>query len=139
MARVDLQGVWLLDPEDPAATVHHFRFNGDGAEEVYERQVAHTQYAGRPLPVADFGEAVAQGVTVNIDTESESGDLEALRALVDRQTILLYRDSKGRRIYGTVSAVPVADAWWGASTKLVVTAVDYTPAPVVYVPPVTSA
>jgi len=125
MAKVTLHGVWLLDPADPAGTVHQFRFNGDGAEESYEREAVKTRYSGRRLPVVDFGEAIDVSIRVRLDTESNSRDLRSLRDLIDRQTILMYRDTKGRLIYGYATTVPVTDAWWGASTELQMTAVDY--------------
>lgn len=124
MARLHLQGVWLHDPRDPEATSWHFRFNGDGAKESGDVEAVLTKTVGRRRPVVDFGEAVTEALTVQIEVEDESKDLEALRRLVAARRTLCYRDTKGRKMYGVVRLGSVTDTFYGATTELTVEAVD---------------
>lgn len=131
MAAVDLQGVWLHDPSDPAGTVFHFAYNEDGAQESYAREMVLSQYAGREFPVVDYGEAVSQALAISLDTLDEDDDLDTLRGFLDRQTILCYRDKKGRRLYGALSlasgSAAITDTFYGATVQMVFTVTDFDP------------
>lgn len=132
MAVVDLQGVWIHDPAEPLGTAHHFRFNGDGAKETLTQSRVFTQYAGRAFAVVDFGEDEGLVLAFTVACESETDDLEQLRAFGRARTTLCYRDSKGRYAHGVLD-VGITDDWWGAGVDCTFTATDFTPRP--YTPP----
>jgi hypothetical protein len=124
MARVQLSGVWLHDPTDPAGTAWHFRFNGDGAEESLQQEQVATRVAGRARPIVDFGEAVSEQVSVTIQCDRDTRDLTVLRAFVRAQTILCYRDSLGRKLFGTIGLSRISDGFWGSEAQVTITSVD---------------
>lgn len=124
-ASITLSGVWLHDPLDPAGTVRQFLLREQ--QRTLQTQYAQTmmQFEGRSLPVADIAGQKTQQVQVTIQCPANSGDLDALYSLIGRQTTLLYRDNRGRKIYGVVSAVPETEDYWGSSVQLTVQAVSY--------------
>lgn len=76
------------------------------------RARAAFRYAGRPLPVAYAGEAVARQVNVSGRMFDNAGEVaagvEAMTALAQHPSpVHLFRDPDGRRIYGMVSDVPM--------------------------------
>ncbi|MFB5189061.1 hypothetical protein [Alicyclobacillus fastidiosus] len=75
--------------------------------------------------MADIADQETDQVVVTIDCLSSSGDLEALRSLIDRQSTLLYRDARGRKKYGVIASVPETEQTWGTQVQLTVNAVDY--------------
>lgn len=137
MARVKLEGVWLHDPADPLGTSWHFRFNGDGAKETLTQEQVPTRVAGRARPVVDFGDAISETVTTVISCEREGRDLHQLRTFARRHSVLCYRDTLGRKLYGTLALSSVVDAFWGSQCELTVTSVDHygNDLPVLYVAP----
>jgi hypothetical protein len=118
-------GVWLHDPADPPGTIYHFRLREQNrtAQTSYGQTMMH--FEGRALPIADISGQSDQQVQVTIDCLDSSNDLTTLRSLIARQATLLYRDSKGRKMYGVVSAVPESEQPWGTQVQLTVNAVDY--------------
>jgi hypothetical protein len=124
-ASITLSGVWLHDPLNPAGTVRNFRLQERNRTVQTNYAQTMMQFEGRQLPVADIAGQMTQQVQVTISCTSGSGDLDALYSLIGRQTTLLYRDQRGRRIFGVVSAIPETEEWWGASVQLTIQAVSY--------------
>jgi hypothetical protein len=124
-ASITLSGVWLHDPLDPAGTIHNFRLRERNRSVQTNYTQTMMQFEGRSLPVADIAGQMTQQVQVTISCPSGSGDLDALYSLIGRQATLCYRDQRGRRIFGVVSAIPETEEWWGSSVQLTVQAVDY--------------
>lgn len=120
-----MRGVWMHDPTDPEQTMHWFRYNGDGATDKITRSVTHTQYAGRKRPVADFGTSRRQQLQVTIQADDETSDWRKLTDLFDRQTVLCYRDGRGRRLFGTISELSTAPDWWGVVCSFTFDEVDW--------------
>jgi len=123
---LNLTGAWIHDPADPANTIRRFRVATDRSES-WEPAAETLQFAGRKLPVAEFGEQTDQRVKTAIIVLSDSlADLHALRSLADRRTVLCYRDSAGRRIFGVLGPLNIRDERHGGYTvDLEITAVDY--------------
>lgn len=97
------------------------------------RQRTLKQYAGRKLPVAYTGEALARVVAVSgeiSDRDEDTADVEAMSRIAQLEhDEFLYRDPDGRRIYGQIgsiqlprkSSTPHPDGWeglWGYSFTL---------------------
>jgi hypothetical protein len=122
---ITLAGVWLHDPLDAPGTIHSFALREQ--QRTLQTQYTQTmmQFEGRALPVADIAGQKTQQVQVTVNCRTDTDDLAALYALIDRQTTLLYRDSRGRKIYGVVAAIPETEDWWGAGVQLTIQAVDY--------------
>jgi fibronectin type 3 domain-containing protein len=122
---ITLSGVWLHDPLDPAGTIRNFRLQERNRTVQTNYAQTMMQFEGRNLPVADIAGQMTQQVQVTISCTSDSGDLAALYSLIGRQSTLLYRDTRGRKIYGVVAAIPETEDWWGANVQLTIQAVDY--------------
>ncbi|WP_067924890.1 glycoside hydrolase family 78 protein [Alicyclobacillus shizuokensis] len=122
---ITLSGVWLHDPLDAPGTIRRFRLRDQ--QRTLQTQYTQTMVAfeGRSLPVADISDQKTQQVQVTVNCRTDTDDLAALYALIDRQTTLLYRDSRGRKVYGVVSAIPETEDWWGSSVQLTVQAVSF--------------
>ncbi|WAH38623.1 sialidase family protein [Alicyclobacillus dauci] len=121
---ISLSGIWLHDPADPTTlTRFKLRENNRTSKTDYGQTLMH--FEGRELPVADMDDQVDQQIQVTIDCLKTNGDLDSLRALIARKSVLLYRDGKGRKVYGVVSEVPETEQDWGTQVQLTVNAVDY--------------
>lgn len=97
------------------------------------RQRVTKQYAGRSLPVAYAGEALARVVAVSgtvADRDGESASVEDLTVLAQLEhDRFLFRDPDGRRVYGTIGEIQMPrqggtvddqgwNAYWGYSFTL---------------------
>lgn len=60
------------------------------------------QFAGRKLPVAEFDDSDNQNINCSF-TILDKPDLDMLLQLADSKQTLLYRDSRGRKIYCTIN------------------------------------
>lgn len=121
-----LTGAWIHDPADPANTIRQFRVAADRSEN-WEPVAETFQFAGRKFPVAEFGEQTDQRVKTAIIVLPDSlADLYALRRLADLRTVLCYRDSAGRRIFGVLGPLNIRDERHGGYTvEIEIQAVDY--------------
>ncbi|GMA52073.1 hypothetical protein GCM10025857_34300 [Alicyclobacillus contaminans] len=124
-ASVTFSGIWLHDPQAPDSTIRNWHLREQ--QRTLQTQYTQTmvQFEGRPLPVADIADQKTQQVQVTVNCRSGTDDLTALYALIDSQTTLLYRDSRGRKIYGVVAAIPETENFWGSAAQLTIQAVDY--------------
>jgi hypothetical protein len=132
-----LQGVWLLDPDDndPGGNLIHLIYNDTGAVEAFAVEAVTTHVAGRARPIVDFGDAEDQSLSVNVtmvdgdQTANGVAHPAALRALIRSRKIVLYRDPKGRRLWGVVNSNPITDAYGRTVTQIALTVTDYTELP----------
>lgn len=67
-----------------------------------------TEFAGREKPITEFGEHTSNEVGSSFEI-LEQVDLEMLQFLIYSRQSLLYRDSRGRRIYCTISSLDIKD------------------------------
>jgi hypothetical protein len=132
-----LQGVWLLDPDDndPGGNLIHLIYNDTGAVEAFAVEAVTTHVAGRAKPIVDFGDAEDQSLSVNVtmvdgdQTANGTSHPAALRALIRARKIVLYRDPKGRRLWGVIVSNPITDNYAKAVTQIALTVTDYTELP----------
>jgi len=120
---ITLRGVWLLDPREPLETAYRFQWDGMGRsrEREYEASVIHTE--GRALPLAEFGSNLSSSVSINLALEGE--DVGRMQALIDRRTVLLYRDGRGTKHYVIIPRMPLSDTAYGAQMAFEAIEVDY--------------
>ncbi len=97
------RGTWITDPDNPAETVIRLRYGGVGRQNSRDRAKTALQFVGRKYPVYDVGEARAESVSVDATLSAEDGDaeeqLELLEQLIGDGEVILYRDSRGRKIF----------------------------------------
>jgi hypothetical protein len=126
---ITLSGVWLHDVVDPAGTVKQLRADGGGRSADWQATAALLQFDGRTYSVAEFGTAETNSVSATIQMTNASGDLAVLETLVQRKATLCYRDRRGRKIFGVITSLPVAEERsWGYTVTVRVDRVDYTEA-----------
>lgn len=65
------------------------------------------RFAGRKQPVAEFGETIEN--SGNMDFMVDKEELLLFQSMVYKQETLLYRDSRGRKIYGIISNLNIDD------------------------------
>lgn len=89
------------------------------------QQTAMTQYAGRTRPVAEFSGFRTSTFAATYHVASWA-EIEAILALAAMCTTILYRDRRGRKVYGVLSTViPVQDTTFGYAVGLTIDAVEY--------------
>jgi len=85
---------------------------------------AFVEYAGRKHPVWEPTEHVSAAWAMSFFLKSWE-DVEAFIALVDRKETVLYRDARGRKVYGILSNLTVNDERSGYTVGFTLTEVDY--------------
>lgn len=118
------KGFVLHDPVDPTGTLMNVRQNDSGAEDELQVESSLLQFQGREYPVAEFGDGSSRTVSVGL-VYSDNGEAEKLRTIIQRRTILCYRDAKGRKVFGISTQSSDTDVYWGKKSKFSITQVDY--------------
>jgi len=85
---------------------------------------AFVEYAGRKHPVWEPTEHVSAAWAMAFFLKSWN-DVEAFIALVDRKETVLYRDARGRKVYGILSNLTIDDERSGYIVSFTLTEVDY--------------
>lgn len=152
---VNLQGVFLAsatpaDPIDPWYNWNFFAFTAPSTVDTTSLSATQLQFAGRAYPVTEFGQAQADdvqvqttipfqgnhltslddGQSVSADTILNSPDW-GLNALATSRTTVLFKDPRGRVVFGTISNLQVTDIDLGYDVQFTVNAVDYIEGPTV--------
>lgn len=125
-APLRLSGVWLHDPADPASTALALPFDGMGRTSEDTLDLTLRQYVGRDLPTPEWGTSEARSVKLGTTFRRDDAGLrDRLMLLVRRRAVLLYRDTRGRKLYAVLGGVPLTDGPLGQTTDLTFTAVSY--------------
>lgn len=122
------QGVTLHDPNDPEATMVHYPLWRGGRMEESSVASELLQFAGRNFPVTSFGDPEMSSInaTVTVPAGDEGNVLvDALRDFLRDRRLLVYRDGRGRVIFGTMAAQAVEDRREGTDVTFTVTRNDY--------------
>lgn len=131
--------VWIHDPNDPVGTVRPFRWNGGGRNE--ERGVVGQgiALAGRKFPVFEFAPRSTRAINIPLllpgaefgaDPRGEwgddhPGDIDFIEALLESRRPWVYRDDRGRLIYGVAFTMPWGDEPYGSTIELQLNATDF--------------
>lgn len=124
---LDLEGVWLHLPEDPAGTAHNYRYGKAMRAASVEVVGAESIYAGRVFPVVDFGPYEREQVQARAHVPqgpNQATDLAALRSLMRARRPVLFRDGRGRMFLGTLSDHSEQDEAFGTTVQFTVSRVD---------------
>jgi len=76
--------------------------------ETVTKTKASMLFAGREYSVSEFGEHTGRTIPFTFHINNVN-DLNMIRALVDSEQILLYRDNRGRKMFCTIDALGVTD------------------------------
>ena len=121
---ITLTGFLVHDPLAPLTTLVWCKYNDNGAKDSYSVESSLLQYAGRELPVVEFGDAVSRSIDVS-KVYADSGESDALRALIARRAALCYRDSKSRKVFGVMDQHAEEDTVWGKMTSFGITQIEW--------------
>lgn len=124
---LSLEGVWLHDPLDPTGTARQLRYGRALRSLGIDVESSATHYAGRELPVADFGEAEAQSLRVlaPIPHGADGGAAVAgFRTASRWRRSVVVRDNRGRSLAGRLSGYLETDRDYGTDVSFVVDATD---------------
>lgn len=131
--------VWIHDPTDPEATVRAFRWNGGGRSEDHQVTGQAIVLAGRTYPVYEFAQRAQRAVNIpllllDVDSrlpdvggwgDDHAGDVDYLTALLESRKAWVYRDDRGRLLYGVAFGLPWSDQPFGSSVELTLNATDF--------------
>lgn len=127
-ASITLTGVWLYAMDDPANTIHHFPFDGGGRNTDWQAEASFMQFAGRTHPIVEFGESEEGKFSAQLQMLSGSQDYSKLDTLVKRKETVCWRDGRGRRAFGVITALPIQDETFGYTTTVSLTEISYSEA-----------
>lgn len=128
-------GLWLHDVSNPAGTLLNLKYmsnqNSIGGQtsntKQWKPQSTTLQFAGRPLPVVEFGENLTKtytkGSVVCLDADGTWSLLETL--IETTQTTLCMRDSRGRVVFGNIVDYTETDLVFGRQVDIVLQATAY--------------
>jgi hypothetical protein len=123
-----LQGVWIHDPQDPQGTIRQYAFINSQATEARSLTGAALSFAGRAFPVFEFGDLqqrTAQlSLMVPVGTEW-GAQLASLEDLLLSKRSWVYRDNRGRLLFGAVMSVSITDDPRGTVVDLTLTATEF--------------
>jgi hypothetical protein len=83
------------------------------------------QYAGRRYPVWEPDEHMSAGLSCGAFYLETWTEFEVFKAMHDLKETVLYRDTKGRKIYGILTNLQVSEERLGYTVSFVVNQVDY--------------
>lgn len=125
IATLQLQGVWIMDPDAGGQdTSRQYLYGAGQREESLDPMGDTAFYAGRTDPVVDFGEHESYSFQVTVDVPhgpTWRTDVEDLKAWGMAKKILHVRDNRGRAVYGYLDGVRVKDQSWGTQVSFTVT------------------
>ena len=123
-----LRAVWIHDPADPEGTSRVFLHGSGGRQSTRTVNGESITLAGRELPLFDFGEHSTEEVSVPLLVlygETWQADLAFLSALVESRTPHVYRDDRGRLLYGVAFELPSVDEPYGTAVELRLEATNF--------------
>lgn len=90
---------WFMDSEDPNLYAFSLERNPT-RDELYSRQAVYTETLGRIKPVVHLGKAINNTVNITFRMPAPYRDTIAMiKFLITRGKPVLYKDSRGRRIW----------------------------------------
>ena len=118
----------LIAPVSDLTNVFAFALSLNSApKRVYDRSPggAMVQYAGRRHPVWEPDEHMSVGLSCGAFFLETWAEVEAFEAIYDLNGTVLYRDAKGRKIYGKLTNLQVNEERLGYTISFVINQVDY--------------
>lgn len=126
-AGIDFQGVWIHDPTNPQATVRQFLYGKATRSASIALETAGHHYAGRVLPVYDYGDYEDDKFPISLDVpfgDTWAADIAALQGFAQTRQTLVVRDNRGRVFYGVLTDYSEKDEESGTTVSFTVTRVD---------------
>lgn len=128
-AELELEGVWIHDPNSASDTVRNYPWGRSQRELSTDPMGESTYYAGRANPVTDYGEHEAVEFRVTVDVPHGAAwqaDLDDLRAFALGKRTIYVRDNRGRALYGQMKAFREVDQDWGTQVGFTISQSHWT-------------
>jgi hypothetical protein len=122
-----LQGVWIHDVDDPEGTIRQFRYTERGRRHNHQVATNVLQFAGRTYSVYAYGENETRDVTMSMQVPygtTYEDDMDALAALNTSRKQHVYRDGRGRIVFGNITVSDI-DTDFGSSVDVTVSAAEF--------------
>lgn len=117
-------GIYLHDVNAPRATIQHFLYDGSGRTESWQAAVGERVLAGRVNSVFEYGENEQYTIVFNLQLPDVNAK-QALDAMVRNKSILCYRDSRGRKVFGVIDQLNFNDTKIGNTIQATLRTADY--------------
>lgn len=121
---ISFDGLWISDPLDHEGTIRQFPYGKASHSTSYDRMSSGTHYAGRELPVFDFGDQLTETFSIQVEIPYGStwrDDVDAMQAFAVDQRVLTVRDARGRAFTGAMTGYKESDQSWGTQVSFTVT------------------
>jgi hypothetical protein len=118
----------LIAPVSKLTDVFVFNRSLNGPpKRTYDRNpnIESVYYSGRTYPVSEPTEHISAGLSLQFFLKTYA-DVERFVTLYDRKEPVLYRDARGRKMYGSLSELSVNEELFGYVVSFTVTQIDYT-------------
>lgn len=122
-----LQGVWIHDVDDPEGTIRQFLYTERGRKHATQVATNVMQFAGRTYSVYAYGENETRDVGMSMQIPygaTYTDDMDALAALNTSRKQHVYRDGRGRLIFGSITASDI-DTDFGSIVDVTVSAAEF--------------
>lgn len=116
----------LSDSEDIIELQHNIS-TVPGKNTINNQVGTVNYYDGRKYPVYEHTEHADKSLMLTYFIKNYT-DIERLEAMADRKNIVLYRDKRGRKLYGTMTGLTVQDIKQGFTVTFTIVATDYSEA-----------
>jgi len=116
----------LSDSEDIIELQHNIS-TVPGKNTINNQVGTANYYDGRKYPVYEHTEHTDKSLMLTYFLKNYA-DIERLEAMADRKNIVLYRDKRGRKLYGTMTGLTVQDIKQGFTVMFTIIATDYSEA-----------
>lgn len=126
---LNIQGVWVHDPLDPANTIEQFLYGRSARSGAIDVPATELQFAGRRYPVREFGQRQDDTWSVRVLVPfgpTWASEVEALSDFIEARRTLVFRDNRGRSAYSVLSGYRESDKDEGTDISFTVARVDYT-------------
>lgn len=95
-----------------------------GKSMVKTKVVAAVHLSGRRYPVTEFSEHDESSISFNFAVR-DYAEVKAVHELIDREETILFRDGRGRKIYGTLQVINETDIPKGTTLSFSLVQTDY--------------
>jgi hypothetical protein len=123
-AQVKLRGIYLHVVNRALETSKRFFIGEEKNSSVWNLNHTFHKFAGRKNLVIDTEDSTEYGVSFTLKIW-EDDERKALEKIVYSQEVVCFRDGRGRKMFGVFVTFPLEDAFWGESTSLNLTRIDY--------------
>ncbi|MBH0174708.1 DNRLRE domain-containing protein [Fictibacillus sp. 23RED33] len=121
---VTLKGIYLHVISNAENTSKRFLMGEQKGSSTWNLNHAFHKFAGRQNFVIDTEDSTEYGVDFTIKLRNAE-ERKALESIIYSQEVVCFRDGRGRKVFGVFVTFPLEDAFWGESTSLNLTRIDY--------------